>query len=262
MPLLELILIGLAVGLVMGITGAGGGVLAVPLLVLVLGWDMTTAAPTALLAVGCAAALGAAIGFKQRNLRYRAAMFMGAIGALLAPLGVHVAHALPDDALSLAFAAILAYVAHSSFRPPPPAVVQGAHPCMINPATGRFTWTYPCARALALAGAAAGLLSGMFGVGGGFVLVPALGRVTDLTMLSIVPTTLAAVAFVSSSSIATAAVQGTFDASASLPFIAAALTGLAMGRTIARRMPAELSRRAFGLLAAGIASSLLIRTFA
>src|SRR4051812_14489137 len=94
--LIELVLIGLSVGLLMGITGAGGGVLAVPLLVIVLGWDMTRAAPTALLAVGAAAALGAAIGLKQRNLRYRAAGFMGVIGALLAPLGVKLAHALPD----------------------------------------------------------------------------------------------------------------------------------------------------------------------
>jgi uncharacterized membrane protein YfcA len=262
MPLLELVVIGLAVGLVMGITGAGGGVLAVPLLVLLLGWDMTRAAPTALLAVGAAAALGAAIGFRQRNLRYRAAGFMGAIGALLAPLGVYLAHALPELALSLSFAAILALVSYHSFRPVPAAFTQGAHPCMINPATGRFTWTAPCAKALALAGASAGLLSGLFGVGGGFVLVPVLGRVTDLTMLSIVPTTLAAIAIVSSSSIASAFAQGSFDVSASLPFIAAALVGLASGRAIARRLPPELSRRAFGVLAAGTALSLALRSLA
>jgi uncharacterized membrane protein YfcA len=260
MPQLELVLIGLAVGLVMGITGAGGGVLAVPLLVLALGWDMTRAAPTALLAVGAAAALGAAIGLQQRNLRYRAAAFMGVIGALLAPLGVKLAHALPDAALGGAFAAILAYVSFNSLRAPRGSFTQGAHPCMINPATGRFTWTGPCTRALAGAGAAAGLLSGLFGVGGGFVLVPVLGRVTDLTMLSIVPTTLASIALISSSSIAMALASGHLDLTASVPFIGSALAGLAAGRAIARKLSSDLSRRAFGVLAAVAALSLLWRT--
>jgi uncharacterized membrane protein YfcA len=257
--LVELVLIGLSVGLVMGITGAGGGVLAVPLLVLALDWDMTRAAPTALLAVCAAALLGAVIGLTQQVVRYRAAAFMGAFGAALAPLGIQLAHALPEAVLSVAFAAILAYVARSMLQAET-VPVRSPHPCIVNPATGRFTWTLPCARALAVSGTAVGLLSGLFGVGGGFVLVPALSRATDLDMRSIVPTTLAVVALVSLASIATALSSGHLDISASLPFIAAALAGLLAGRVIAEKLPAQRSRQAFALLAAATALTLLART--
>ena len=71
---------GIGVGLILGITGAGGAVLAVPALVLLLGLPISQAAPIALIAVGISAAVGALIGLKQGILRYKAAGTL-AIGA-------------------------------------------------------------------------------------------------------------------------------------------------------------------------------------
>jgi uncharacterized membrane protein YfcA len=67
--------------------------------------------------------------------------------------------------------------------------------CVRNPHDGRFFWNRRCARALGLTSCAAGLLSGIFGVG--FVLVPALSRFTDLDIKSVVATSLAVITLVS-----------------------------------------------------------------
>ena len=108
--------LGLAVGLTLALTGAGGGILAVPLLMFGLDWSITQAAPVALLAVGASAALGAVIGLRQGAVRYRAAVLVAITGGLVTPLGVHLAHALPTRPLTVAFAVVLLYVAIRTFR--------------------------------------------------------------------------------------------------------------------------------------------------
>ncbi len=90
---------GVMMGLVMGLTGAVGGILGVPALVLGLGLTMTEAAPVSLFAVGAAAAVGALDGFRHGLVRYRAALLIALLGALFSPLGVFFAHQLPDKIL-------------------------------------------------------------------------------------------------------------------------------------------------------------------
>jgi uncharacterized membrane protein YfcA len=82
-PLLT-VLLGSVIGLVLAVTGAGAGVLAVPLLVFVLHLPLQQAAPVALAAVGMASAVGAVLGLREGIVRYRAAALIGAMG--IAPL--------------------------------------------------------------------------------------------------------------------------------------------------------------------------------
>lgn len=79
--------LGLVIGAILALTGAGGGILAVPLLVFGLGLSMVEAAPVGLLAVGLAASVGALLGLRQGIVRYRAAGFVAGIGILLTPWG-------------------------------------------------------------------------------------------------------------------------------------------------------------------------------
>ena len=76
-----ILLLGVLVGLVLGLTGAGGGMLAVPALVFGMGWTVAQAAPVALLAVAAAAWLGSIDGLRHGLARYRAALLM-ALAAL------------------------------------------------------------------------------------------------------------------------------------------------------------------------------------
>src|SRR5437868_3455582 len=106
---------GLLIGIVLGLTGAGGGILAVPALVLGLGWPMTQAAPVALFAVGAAAAVGAVDGLRKGMVRWRAALLMALLGAVFTPLGLFFAHRLPESLLMALFCVVLLIVAWRMF---------------------------------------------------------------------------------------------------------------------------------------------------
>ena len=105
---MEPLALGALVGLLLALTGAGGGILAVPLLVFALHLGVAEAAPIGLLAVGLAAAMAAALGLRDGIVRYRAAMLMGGLAMVLAPLGVAAAQRVPNAPLTIAFAAVLA----------------------------------------------------------------------------------------------------------------------------------------------------------
>lgn len=252
--------LGALVGLLLALTGAGGGVLAVPLLVFGLSLPLRQAAPIGLLSVGLAAALGAVLGLRQGIVRYRAAALIGGIGMLLAPLGVSAAQHLPNRPLLAAFALVLAFVAVRTLRGVAEAMSGAAVPCHVDPADHRLTWTRPCARALAGTGALAGLLSGLLGVGGGFVIVPALKRYTELDIRSIQATSLAVIALVSSSGIAAASWVGALPWAVAWPFCGSAVLALALGRRLASRLHSRHLNQAFAWFSLVVATFLLARS--
>ncbi|HEY5799803.1 MAG TPA: sulfite exporter TauE/SafE family protein [Burkholderiaceae bacterium] len=263
--MLTVLALGLLIGAVMALTGAGGGILAVPLLVFVLGLGVAQAAPVGLLAVGLAALLGAAIGLRHGVVRYKAAMLMALAGMACAPLGVWSAARLDTRWLSGLFAAVLLFVAFRTFRltlAPPAAVARPAPPCVLSSETGRFIWTTRCARAMAGTGSVAGLLSGLLGVGGGFVIVPALGRYTTLGMQSIIPTSLAVTSFVTLSGVVSSAWSGKLAWNLAAPFAAGALAGMLAGRRAAPRLAGPQLQRGFAAMAAVVAAGMLYKALA
>lgn len=244
--------LGALIGLALALTGAGGGILAMPLLILALHLTVVQAAPIALLAVGLSAALGALLAFRQRQLRYRAAALIGGVGVLVAPAGTWLAHQIPLLPLTLVFAAVLATVAirmiGTAAHPPVESTADRSLPCVQDGERGRLQWTAPCARALIGTGALSGLLSGALGVGGGFVIVPALARYTNLSARSVVGTSLAVIALVSAGSVTVAALSGHLLWPLALPFAGGAGLGMAAGSRLAGRIAPARLRQAFGAL--------------
>lgn len=251
--------LGLAMGVILALTGAGGGILAVPMLMFGAGLGAAQAAPIGLMAVGMAAALGALLGLRAGIVRYRAALLVAACGMVMAPPGLWLAHHSDNRWLTLLFALVLFYVGarqvRQGLRPAAGGSACAARPppCLRNADTGRLDWTLPCARALGLSGAVAGFLSGLLGVGGGFVMVPALQRCTDLAMRSIVATSLAVIALVSATGVASSALSGHLDWSVAAPFSAGALAGMLGGRMAAGRLSGPLLQLGFGAVAVAVA---------
>jgi len=106
----------------------------------------------------------------------------------------------------------------------------------------------------------AGVLSGLLGVGGGFVIIPALTRYTDLNPKSIVATSLAVIALVSTGSVITASASGVMHWSIGWPFAAGAVAGLFIGRYTVRYLAGPRLQQLFavtGIIAAGL---LVVRT--
>ncbi|HDZ58159.1 MAG TPA: sulfite exporter TauE/SafE family protein [Pseudomonas xinjiangensis] len=252
--------LGMLVGIVLALTGAGGGILTVPLLIFMVGLDLPQAAPIGLMAVGLAAWVGAIIGLRDGVVRYKAAALMACCGVLLAPVGVWTAGRVDHNVLAVMFAVVLFWVAFNSLkRPDNNEPTTEAVPCRLNPQTGRFRWTSRCAATVAASGALAGFLSGLLGVGGGFVLVPALSRFSDLPMRSIAATSLAVIGLVSLSGVSSAALAGSILWAVALPFSAGAVIGMVAGRFVSVHLNGQVLQRAFGLVAAIAATALLLR---
>lgn len=255
--------LGALIGLVLAFTGAGGGVLSIPLLVLVLHLPMAEAAPIGLTAVGLASALGAIMGLRQGIVRYRAALLIGAMGMLAAPAGVWLSHRLPQAPLVAGMSLLLLWLAwrawqdarHPGGEPPRLDTV----PCQVQAPGEPLRWTAPCARALAATGLQSGLLSGLVGVGGGFVIVPALQRHTDLDLRSVQATSLAVIALVSFSGVGAAIGHGAVNASVALPFAGGAMLALLIGRRWAGLASPARLKQAFALITAVAALLMLAK---
>ena len=256
--------LGLVVGVILALTGAGGGILAVPLLVFGLQMNVAQAGPIGLLAVGIAAALGAILGLREGIVRYRAALLIAGAGMLLSPLGLWIAHRIDNRWLSVLFACILLLVSFKTYRQAKGGAANqpehSVHPCMCDATSGRFIWTSSCARALALSGTVAGLLSGLLGVGGGFVMVPALQRYTNLAIQSIVATSLAVIALVSVSGVVASAVSGGMAWAVALPFSAGALAGMMGGRMVSARLAGPHLQIGFAAVAGTVALGMIAKS--
>ncbi|VVD63847.1 sulfite exporter TauE/SafE family protein [Pandoraea anhela] len=264
--------LGAAVGLVLGLTGAGGGIFAVPALVFGLGWGVPQAGPVALLAVGASAAVGSAQGLRAGIVRYRAAVLMAGVGVCLAPIGSWTAHRLPERWLVGLFAMAMLIVAGRMYRASRGAAVKAAHgetsvpcesspPCRMNPSTGRLHWTRRVAGTLGMIGAVSGFASGLLGVGGGFVIVPALRRFTDITVHGVVATSLFVIALISAGTVANAWWHGMHPGEQGWIFVIGAVAGMLLGRALAPRLAASRLQQIFSSLMAAVALGMFVKAF-
>lgn len=257
--------LGVFIGILMGLTGAGGGILSVPLLVFAFHMPISQAGPIALSAVALSAIVGALIGLSAKVLRYKAAMFMSLFGLLLSPIGLWVAQRAPNTPMLLAFSGILIYVASKMFiqatqtiagKPP---VLNKPPPCQLDMSIGKLIWTVPCARSLILAGACAGFLSGLLGVGGGFIIVPSLKKFTDLPMKAIVATSLGVLAIVSTGGAVISLVSGTLDLGIAAPFSGGSLAGLLIGKVLEKNISGPRVQQIFSVFTFLVALSLIYK---
>lgn len=258
------ILLGALTGFVLALTGAGGTIIAVPLLMFSLHLTVAEAAPIGLLAVGLSAAIGALLAFRQKRVRYRAAALIAVTGAFASPLGIWVAQRLPNAPLSLFFSCVLIYVAIHMFRQSmreheKDARIPPAPLCRMDDMSGRLVWTFPCFGALAGSGTVAGFLSGLLGVGGGFIIVPTLSKLTNLTMQSILATSLAIVALICMIGVFSAILMGAMIWAIAIPFCGGTIAGMLLGRLFADRFAGPRLQRGFAILAGFVALGMIIK---
>lgn len=238
----------------MAVTGAGATILSLPLLVFAFNLSLPAAAPISLCAVMLSSILATFLGLKRGLVRYRAAALLAISGILLAPVGVWLAHRLPDQALAVLLIVVMFVVAHRSLAAS--KVKQegmlvedsDAIACTINPKTSRLFWTKLCVQRLVATGGLAGFLSGLLGLGGGFIIVPALHRVSNLELRMIVATSLAVVAVISTTSMLMYSAQGQMNWEIAVPFVLGTVLGVLSGRQVAYKIPAYASQRIFASL--------------
>ena len=278
MTLLLALPLGVAIGLALGALGGGGSILAVPALVYVLGLAPKQAVTTSLLVVGVAAVVAMAGHLRAGRVRVGAGLWFGAAGVLGALAGTRLNRQVDPNVLLAAFASIMLVAAWRMWaaakagrRLVPVAAAASSDDAAITgrgvqPAPpgadpgGGLVMTPATVAKVAAAGSVVGLMTGFFGVGGGFVIVPALVLVLRFEMPAAVGTSLLVIAVNSATALVARLGSSSVDWRVALPFTAAALAGALAGSRVAGRTdPATLSRWFAGLLVA-VAVYTLVRS--
>ncbi len=244
-------LAGLVIGLVLGLLGAGGSILAVPALVYAAGQPLASAIPTSLVVVGVSSAAAAIPRLRAGTVRWPVALVFGAAGVPAAFAGAALGRLMPPRFLLLGFAGLMAAVAIAMLREPADG---GQAACRTS--GGRVNWRACLPKALA-AGAVVGVLTGFFGVGGGFLIVPALTVLLGLDAAEAVATSLVIIVLNSAAGLAAHAGAPLDWTTTAIFGGAAILTALAGGR-LARRLPADTIRRGFAYLVLVIAAAIAV----
>ncbi|MEZ2759421.1 sulfite exporter TauE/SafE family protein [Providencia vermicola] len=254
--MLLLIFEGLLIGCLLGLTGAGGGILAVPALMASQNWTVALAAPVGLLAITLAAFIGVIQGLINKTIRYKAAIWIAIVSIPFAKYGIFLAQIITPVWLTLIFSLVMLYVAHRTFFAQM-AELNDA-PCQISQETGKFIWNIKTASILGSIGIIAGLLTGVLGVGGGFVIVPALRKVSNLNIKSIIATSLMVIFCIGSVSILINILNGfQYPKEISLIFITSCVIGLLIGRVIINYISIKLVKNIFASLIIIVSFSLI-----
>lgn len=265
--------LGLPVGLSLGALGGGGSTLAVPILVFVAGLNAQDATTASLLVVGVAAAVGVSSHFRDGNVRLGAGIAFGAAGVIGSRVGLLVNRSLDEHALLLGFSLLVLLVAIRMYRSVD-TTVQTVDPMgeilaegsagsgasgvatLDRVSTSRgFALSSLAFVNLAGAATAVGLLTGLFGVGGGFAVVPALTLLLRFPAKEAIGTSLVVIAINAAIALGMRSGDLDFDWVVVGPFLATVSVGVIGGFHIAKGIDAARLTRAFALMLGFVAIS-------
>lgn len=233
---------GAVVGLALGALGGGGSVLAVPALIYLLGFSPVGATTASLVIVSVTSATALSTHARDGNVRWRTGLLFAAAGIGPAMLGGALAARVPAAALTAGFAAVAGAAALRMLRSGPAA---------------EGTVTVRPVRA-AGAGAGLGAVTGVLGVGGGFLAVPALVSVLGLRMRTAVGTSLLVITVNSLAALAMrVGTVGGLDWALVGPFAGTAILGAWDGKRLAAKVSGRTLQRIFAAVLLAVAASML-----
>lgn len=267
------LLFGSIVGFSLGLTGGGGAIFAVPLLVYGLAVRPHDAAGISLAAVGATAAAGALQRLHAGEIDLRTGLLFSITGVLGAPAGTALGGLLPDTLLLVLFAGLMGYVALRMWRQsengrasdgPGEAAAKAEAACdspCARDEGGRLVYNRRCAVIMGATGLATGLLAGIFGVGGGFVIVPALILVTGMEIRRAVATSLMVITLVSASGVVSHLLAGDPpDPRITALFVAGGVCGMGLGTLTGRRLSGPVLQRVFAVVIFFVAGFVVVRS--
>lgn len=245
MPTLFLSLVlGFGIGGSLGLLGGGGSILTVPALVYLVGQSPQVAVATSLAIVGANSALGAFFHQSQGTLNWRVALIFGGTGMIVAYLAAGLSKQFSAAVLMVTFALLMLVVGGLLIR-------QRTSATNTQQSVDLKLW-----KVLA-GGASVGLLTGILGVGGGFLIVPALVMLVGIPMHHAVGTSLVVIAMNSLAGFLGHLSGVTLDLSLIIVFVVAGVVGTFVGTRLGKRLDAGLLRRVFAVFVMGLAVFLL-----
>jgi uncharacterized protein len=223
------LLLAVLIGISLGALGSGGSIITMPVLVYVAGIPAHTAVGMSLVIVGVTAAIGSFLQSRSGGFDGKAAAVFAVTGVAGAFAGARLTRLVADGTLMAIFAALMLLAGWRMLAPRAPAAGRGE--CRIP--------------RCAAVGLCLGVLTGFLGIGGGFLIVPALVLFAGLDMKRAVPTSLAVIAFNAAGGLAGQLHEATFSWALTLAFLASALAGMLGGSALTKRVSGDSLRRAF-----------------
>lgn len=238
--------IGLAVfvGIALGLLGGGGSILTVPLLAYVAGMDAKQAIATSLLVVGVTSAIGAISHARAGRVQWRTGLIFGAAGMAGAYGGGLLAQFIPGTVLLIGFAVMMIATAI--------AMLRGRKNLDVSGDGHRL----PVPKIIA-EGLIVGLVTGLVGAGGGFLVVPALALLGGLPMPIAVGTSLIVIAMKSFAGLGGYLASVQIDWTVALAVTAAAVIGALIGARLTAMVNPDALRQGFGWFVLAMSSVIL-----
>ena len=249
MTVLGLLLAAL-IGISLGILGGGGSTLAVPIFVYVLGFGAKEAIASSLAVVGATSLFGAAEHWREGNVRLRVALVFGLFAAAGGYIGARfLAGFFSGAAQLLLFAVVMAAASFFMFREKESGEQED------DPGeSSLLTWN---SLLLSIMGVAVGVLTGLVGVGGGFLIVPVLVLLVKVPMKAAVGTSLVVISLTAvwgfAGYLGTVEIQWALVAG----FIALAVAGSFAGAYLVRFVPQGILQRSFAIFLVVMAAFIL-----
>lgn len=251
---ISIIIAGLVTGMLLGVFGSGGSIITMPALLYILDVEPKSAIAMSLGIVAVTATFTAIQQWKHVNLKITivfglfgvAGTYAGALVGVITPVVIQ---------LSI-FALVMYAAAWKMLKPQPqPKPVGAAVAECLDGNCDVHQYGH-----IAMHGIAVGILTGIVGVGGGFLIVPALTLFSGLSMKKAVATSLSIVSLKSFAGFAGYAGAVAIDYPMMATFTAIAIVGSVAGSQLGHRLPADLLKRGFGGFLILVASYILIKS--
>jgi len=245
----------LAIGITLGLLGGGGSVLTVPVFVYLLDISPRSAVAMSMPVVGLTSLIGAYGHWKAGNVSWRSALTFGVIAMVGAYGGARLATLITGQQQLVLLAIVMAASAVSMLRPTDLPTAGRDHATRADAELGETSAAL--SPALVLAALAVGVLTGLVGIGGGFLVVPALVLLSKVPMHRAIGTSLVVIALNATSGVLGYVGQTPIDWSLVAWFTLLSSVGILAGARWSARIPAALLRRGFPLLLIALAVFLL-----
>ncbi len=236
--------LGSGMGVTLGLLGAGGSILAVPIFVYVLGVEPKSAIAMSLAVVGATALVGAGIYGRAGNVRLGTALVFAPVAMTGTYLGTRLARFFTGEAQLLLFAAVMLLAAYFMFR----RSTASSTPLNIQQEvelSSRAGFVSPATLLLGFEGLGVGIMTGLVGVGGGFLIVPALVLLANLEMREAAGTSLLVIALKSGAGFLGYLDQVSVAWATMGLFTAASVAGILLGARLSRWLSGHALQRGF-----------------
>lgn len=245
--------LGAVIGVMLGLLGGGGSILAVPALVYLVGLDVDQAIPMSLIVIGIASAVGAVPKVLAHQVQWRLAAIFAAAGIPATFLGTAIGKHLPQPVLLTGFALVMVVAGIRMLQD------KGDTGTACRTGDAGINWRR-CAPRSIPAGFVVGLLTGLFGVGGGFLIIPALVLMLGVEMPIAVGTSLLIIVANSSAGVASHLGGADVDWAITTAFVGTAIVGSLVAGHYGTKLDTKRLQRWFAYLVFAVAAYVLADT--